>query len=378
MQGERLFNFLKDHLEQIPWWKPGQEEMRINCPFCHEKDHKCYVRAYDSVSPTGKTKHAGLWVCFKAKSPNCSSGGNIWHLVPEAGKWAKRSKFTSREEDALPPEPKAKSGSSWIDPGECIPLESLPKHHPGYIYWYKRYYDPFILGSYYGVEWCNHSSGWHQMPDGRYCFDREGMLCTDNHFIFPVSMFGKKIGWQARACGNPAPLIWAPTINDDGYWRKSTAADQAELATVPCDFITTPPKYFHFFNKGEVLGNFDQARNFKTVVVTEGWTKALRVGRCSIVTFGKQISDSQIRLLGNYWDNVILLLDKDAEDLYKDNVSKHGEHKKGLLSRISEYSNAMGVTMDGFDDPGDAPHDEIWRQITLKTGIREPTNNLIY
>ena len=400
MQGEALIKAIEEQWSTKAWWGRGEPEIRLNCPFCGETDHKCYVRAYHDKNTSGKiTTYAGSWFCFKGNSADCSGGGGIRDLLPDFH-GGKTPHFTDRSEEDGKKAAVLKSireGRRWINPGETVNLRDVDEKHPGYKYWANRYFNPRLLGEYYGVEYCFAGGGRYQTPGGRCSFDNQGWLSSHDHFIFPVVMNKQKEGWQARARGAPQPLIWTPlkqtaeNERPEGYWRvppagypkkevqiqdPATGKIKTKFVGNPGDQLDTPPKYFHFFDKKTALGNFDLARQFRICVVTEGWTKAIRVGKCGLVTFGKMITDEQLRLLGTYWDKVILLLDRDGANLYHDQPCKRSRSTKpGLVTRLHEMTEVHAVTLDKFDDPGDSSHQEIWRDIRNKTGIAEPKGN---
>jgi hypothetical protein len=403
-QGNELYRLIAEKTGQVPNWNEGSSEMRISCPKqCKhhgDTDEKVYIKAYNDVDGHGHTAApAGLWTCFKGKTDFCCRGGNLYQLIGEAKN--KNPDFGGRDEDIIANRSnESKKIRGWVDPGETYPLHTLDSNHPAVWYWKKRGYNPELLSKEYGVEWCETSGGYYNTPEGRKSYDRDGWLSSRHHYIFPIIMNGKKTGWQARSLGDPKPLRWnilqekTESQKEIGFWgelQKDEKVEQRheEVVLANGDIkskiklydgmgneLECPPKYFHFFEKETSLGCFDTARQFKTVVVTEGWTKAWRVGKCATVTFGKIITETQLRMLGSYWDRVILLLDGDGQNLYhgkKDPRTKI--FKPGYADKLAEMTETHAVTLTGYNDPGDCPHSEIWRQITEKTGITEPSNN---
>jgi hypothetical protein len=399
-QGREIYRLIQEKTGQHPRWTDGSSEMRISCPeqcpFAgRDTDCKLYIKAYHDTDELGNiTAPAGLWRCFKAKTDFCSGGG-LRKLLgkdfgPEYPDYAQRA-----AERAIAEAAQAKRVRGYIHPGETTRLDKLEETDPAYIYWKNRGYEPAQLGSTYGVEWCFCGAGRNTTPEGRYSFDREGWLSTTHHYIIPNIMFGERISWQARSYGEPSPLLWVPTQAADlekgipakGHWKtippgyplRKVERPNGKMAIegLPGDKIGVPPKYFHFFERNTTIGNFDVARQFNVLVVTEGWTKVWRVGRCAVNTFGKQITDRQLRVLGSKWNRVILLLDGDASDLYNNRPDSHNPRliHPGYLTKLSEYTEVHGVTLEGYNDPGNAPTSEIWRQITAKTGIQEPPYN---
>jgi hypothetical protein len=66
-------------------------------------------------------------------------------------------------------------------------------------------------------------------------------------------------------------------------------------------------KYYHLFDKGSTLYNYDLAKKFKIVVVTEGVKKAWKFPN-AVATLGKGISDNQLQLVQE-WGDIIFLYD---------------------------------------------------------------------
>lgn len=216
-------------------------------------------------------------------------------------------------------------------PGEIVPLSSLDDNNPAIIYLKSRHYDINELSNYYDMSYCS---------KGRL-FAR-GTFNTSNTIIIPVKQNDKIIGWQSRLLYNPDKLteleMGVLGFKYDGETGKYTK---------PPKYLTSPG-----LQKGKMLYNIDNAKKSNTVVVTEGVFDAVSVGRCAVATFGKQVSDEQISALKSYWDIVILLLDPDAQ-----------EEQNRLVARLGSAAIVVPVVLQGYKDAGEAPREEIWKQI---------------
>lgn len=293
-------------------------EYRINCPFCPRKGKSPDKKYKLYINPTRK---GGVYQCFR-----CGSAGTTQGLIGYAAALAEKP---VKQE-------KAKSSGYVRMPGTLVPLSELEENHPAIQYLTKgrsRYFDPEFLSKYHSVAYCQ---------DGVKFGDGESFLYnTTGTLIFPIFKDGMLAGWQSRMMTEPEDLtdgyleLFGYPKDEDGDWIR-------------------PPKYFTSpgFPKGELLYNFDMARAREPVVVTEGVFDALAVGPSGVALLGKGITDVQTRILQTYCNTVVILLDPDA-----------GHESKELVKVLKRSINAYEVTLDGYKDPGDAPTEEIWRQI---------------
>lgn len=221
------------------------------------------------------------------------------------------------------------------EPGELIPLAGLGPNHPACQYLRARSFDPKELGETYGMMYCREGVEFAR-----------GVFNTSNTLVVPMYVDGELVGWQSR-------LLYNPDTVDD-----KTCAALNFLQREDGRWIR-PPKYFTSpgFAKGKSLFNYDNARKGNVVVVTEGVFDAMRVGCCAVAVFGKSVSSEQLGMLRSYWDIVVILLDPDADE----------EAQKLHL----KLNNSVVVTLTGYKDAGEAPQEEIWKQIA------QSTNNLL-
>ena len=94
------------------------------------------------------------------------------------------------------------------------------------------------------------------------------------------------------------------------------------------------------------------------MVVTEGPFDAMSVGMSAVATLGKGVTHDQARLVKAYWDMAIVMLDPGDAD---------ADGRK-LLSNLGLSSPTIQVVLEGYKDPGDAPREEIWRQVAKAIG----------
>jgi hypothetical protein len=141
-------------------------------------------------------------------------------------------------------------------------------------------------------------------------------------------MDGELVGWQCRYIG-------------DIDWKKAGFAK----------YYTRPgmPKRLMFYN-------YDQAKKYPLVVLTEGISDVWAVGPQAIAMLGKKLHASQERLLCSTWGKglVVLLLDPDAKSETDDLVARL-EHK---------FTGGVVPIYLTEQDPGELDRDAIWAIIT--------------
>lgn len=218
-------------------------------------------------------------------------------------------------------------------PGELIPLKDLDKGHVAVQYLLHRGFDPYELDSLYSFKYC--------IRGKKYA---GGLFDTTNTIIIPVIINNELIGWQSRLLYNPDDIEDDKTKealgfikDDDGDWIK-------------------PPKYFTMpgLDKGKILWNYDWARQSEIIVICEGVFDAIKVGRCAVAAFGKSLTNEQINLIKTYWKLAVILLDPgDAIN----------EMRKLELALSGASVIPITVYLQGYKDAGEAPREEIWRQI---------------
>lgn len=286
-------------------------EYKICCPFCLRNRRKPDTGYHLYMNPD-----KGQYRCFK-----CPARGGLKELFADIS-WAERTTFVP------PPNPMRELTDQ---PGTLITLRELPEDHLAIRYLRNRKFNPTVLERVYGVRYC---------VEGRRYLN--GLVNTSNTIIFPIWMEHKVVGWQSRVLFNPdnitddiAAAMGLPR-DSDGHYLK-------------------PPKYFTSpgLEKGRAFFNYDVARCGELVVVTEGPMDAIAVGPNAVATMGKGVSDFQARILKAYWKLVVIMLDPGDAD----------KEMQALYDQLWTSVPTLQVKLQGYKDPGDAPTDEIWRQI---------------
>lgn len=159
-----------------------------------------------------------------------------------------------------------------------------------------------------------------------------------NAVVFPVKLDGKIYGWQARRI--------APK---EGELRLISAAG---------------------FNKAEFLLNYDRAKNSQKLIITEGPFDCMKVdiyGMGAVCSFGKQISQSQIKLLlDSQAESIYVGLDPDAFLEMYDVVSRLGNSKK--IYRV--------LPPKGRKDFGECSEHEVHDAVQNAVQITSPSDYL--
>jgi hypothetical protein len=291
-------------------------EYRACCPFCPRNRGE-----QDKLFKLYMNPSLGVYNCYR-----CSSSGTLSDMFAE---------FRRTDPQAFAPQQVVRREQVHVDmPGAVVPLHTLERDHVARNYLERRGFNVDILSEAFGLYYC--STG-RTYGDGVSFFYN-----TSNTIIFPVWMHGKLMGWQSRLLFDPDKLTdeqcetYGFPQNDEG------------------EFVR-PPKYYtpYGMSKGDVLYNFDNARKSKLVVVAEGPLDVAGIGMCGVGTFGKGISDIQAKLLKEYWDMVIIMLDPGDADA----------ESRQLQMNLQMSVPTVQVTLQGVKDPGDASFERVWTQI---------------
>ena len=227
----------------------------IPCPTCvtsrdrAKKKRFVYVRGLKS----------NCWVCETPLT---------WQELTGMSEMPKGAVTTRSDEPEKPPHPFAKK---LPVNGQGIPVHLLPPEHPAVKVLNKDFiFNLEDVYNNYGVLYVPSDQGVVLMTNP--------LVTSAERLLFPVKQNNELVGWQMRA-------IPGTNLGD----RHGCI------------------KYYHLFNKGEHLYNYDNAKKYDTVIVTEGVKKAWKFPN-AIATLGKGITDLQLQLLQE-WSNIIFFYD---------------------------------------------------------------------
>lgn len=271
--------------------------VRIACPTCLPKDRKKYKRYVRPDSLFSK--------CYICDMPMQRD-----ELVGDA--------FiqVSNPAQLTPDEPKKENPMAKKMPGSrFIPVNQLPVNHPAVQFLHKDYL--FDLDRYYndyGIVFCPGDAG--------ATFNSRPFISSAERLIFPVMFRGAFFGWQMRSI--PGTVY----------------GDRADTV-----------KYYHLFNKGSCLFNYDNAKKYQTVILTEGVKKALKFPN-GVACFGKDITDTQVQLLAE-WPTVIICLD--AQDVAQ-SIARRVES-----SLRANGNDALNINLGeyGFPSPDEMTSEQL-------------------
>ncbi len=274
------------------------EQYSVNCPHCGDTKYRLYISYRYAEYP------------FLLK---------CWHHDCFAHNRSLKQQFYERVlRSRRPVDLPVRRAEAAVDtgpvevPGNMLSLADLPHQHPAVDYIRSRNYNPAHLADRWGVAYC-------ELAYEQRHFTLQGRL------YIPVIMYERLVGWQGRYLanlpkGHPTPKYFSMP----GNWRRNA------------------------------LYNYDVAKRYDDVVVTEGVSKVWRIGDQAIATFGKDISFPQKYKIMTQWRErgvVIMLLDPDAAILNARICAElHQVIRKGVVQ----------VTLPAGMDPGDLATEAVW------------------
>ena len=262
----------------------GGNEIRVCCPFCLLRGKTQDDKYKLYINPVKDAIH-----CFR-----CDYKGKASSLFPQLASLGVEFEKIGR---------KSENATLEAIPTGCYSLSQLPTSH---------LCREFLKGRRFGLLDFDMAGGL------LFCEDyKKGDFSFGPRLLFPVYQFGAYRGFQART-------IWKNTL----------------------------PKYVNAsgMEKKTILYNYDNAfKQNEDLFIVEGMFDASRTGLDrTVASFGKAISDEQIRLiaLGDF-KRVILLLDPDAK--------KEGEASARKLS--TNFNTYTGILSE--KDPAEMTREEI-------------------
>lgn len=301
---QNLVKLLNDHRD--PEYGPAKVSangwIRIKCPTCNEHNRKKYKRYLRADSNTS--------VCFicgiRKDVQDLLEGHYMPHYDPNEVKEPVKKVV----------DPRAFEAPFY----SCIPVNELPPDHPAikflnkdYLYDMDRYYND------YHIVYVPYDAGKVFKTTAPYTTSAERL-------IFPVYFDDKMVGWQMRSIPG--------TFYGD---RK--------------DVI----RYYHLFDKGSYVYNYNGAKNFDEVVVVEGVKKALKFPN-GVATWGAGISQTQLQII-QQWPRVVMMLD--ATDKSGTIQTRAREYVEGIRAAGRKAINVDLLTKYGAESPDDLTADRL-------------------
>jgi hypothetical protein len=217
----------------------------------------------------------------------------------------------------------------WADKIPCsraIPINQLPHDHPAIKFLHKDHLYNLDRYASYGAIFCPSDAG--------VILSSFPFVSSAERLIFPVYFRGNLVGWQMRSL--PGTVF----------------GDQEKVI-----------KYYHLFNKGEYLYNYDIAKKFEAVVLTEGVKKAWKFEN-GVASLGKGLTPMQIQLL-QQWKRVTIFLDAEA---------KTQEFARQVTAAINASPNSVAVNVDpqsfGFPSPDEMTEDQALLAVADAWGVK--------
>lgn len=280
------------------------EYYRVPCPWC--RDTKFH-----------------LWINHVYGQPDCDGRPITWAAVCYRGcldSYQNRQQlremlvgFTNRNVRKLPPLDMGAAVEEEDKPAEpagpqIYPVVDLPQTHPAYAYLIgQRRFSPAELRAL--------SVGYVQAASPKFPQTRDRLY-------FPITMHDRFVGWQCRWIGSPPPGV-AKYLSMPGMKRR------------------------------QVLYNYDRAKAYPFVVVTEGPTDPLRGGGPFVATLGKGVSYHQRQLLLSTWADkpIYMMFDPDAQDENEEVVCALSQQRRAPV---------VAVPLPGDLDPADYTKEALW------------------
>ena len=287
----------------------GNGWIRIPCPTCSVHNRNKMKRYLNASCNTSK-----CFICGVDMDVQDLVGGNYMPSYDP-------------NEIRKPIEKKIDPRSLELPCYDYIPINELPFDHPAIKFLHKDFlYD---LDSY----WENYRMMWIPTESGKVFRSIAPYTTSSERIVFPVFFQGKMIGWQMRSIPG--------TFYGD---RK--------------DVI----RYYHLFDKGSHLYNYDRAKQYDEVVVVEGVKKALKFPN-GVATWGAGISPQQLKLIQE-WPKIVMMLD--GED--HNNTQARA---KGFVENFKfAGKTAINIDLRKYGGPTITSPDEV-DSATLKDIVKE-------
>lgn len=326
-------------------------ETRYKCPFCMDDKYRLYVNTSDG-------ERDGRWICFK-----CGRKGNPVSYVMQASNVDFKTAKDMLEIYGFGDENFTREAS---DRGLTVeeylvlqmmeqekPLEDKPEEQlvpPPLPVGYKRIVDnlgnpevrPFL-------EYLVHKRGY---TDQDIMTHNIGYI-TEGHAF---SSTGKQVNIR-----NQVVFL---THDDEGryqYWNTRSIEKEPYIKSL--NGMSKDGEY----SKRTVMFNLNLAKHYESLVLVEGVTDALTVGSQGIASFGKQVTDEQVKLLLASLkpaQKLYIMLDRDAD-----------KQASNLADKLyPKHNNTYVVINPTGRDANDLGHEKTWEVINNHSVIASPEN----
>ncbi len=285
------------------------ESYRVCCPFCSDTRHRLYVSYM-----YGQKDDSGRFMYFLAFCFNEECLVDYFHQVHfrEMLDTIGTPLSAVRVRDGV----EVAETTTFEMPGNCCLLSELEPGHDARAYVASRFLSVDRISRAWGVS---------------YCLDYHSFFVRDR-IVIPIRFNGRLAGWQSRY---PGDLEWK-------------GKDKRVLKYFTCPNM----------KRDRVICNWDMAKVFKTVVVTEGWFDIFALGPMAVCTLGVGLSSHQIRTLVAHAkkNDVSVVLAYDAD------VRRNPKIRDRYLRLIDQLHSSLPgqfleVRMPNGFDPGSLDRD---------------------
>lgn len=219
-----------------------------------------------------------------------------------------------------------------MDPGEVIPITSLPAFHPAVVYLKERGYDINLLYKQFKCSFCIKENPSNPMKGIFYKRLPLGFTDTpQGRIIFYAFVNGVQVGWQARIIDrvegdkkfylHPYTNNWVHAEQKNAKTNKWEAIPGIEIKVGDHEVGWHPSKYKTAFGmpRNDVVMGIDAAVDFNkrfrmpkpVAFIVEGPLDAGRIGPGGVALLGKYMSERQADLLLSKFKKLVIISDND-------------------------------------------------------------------
>ena len=251
------------------------------------------------------------------------------------------------------------------DPGDVVPINTLPPLHPATEYLLSRNFNLDSLYKQLGCSYCiteapeNPAKGiYYKKLPSNFRDTPQGRI------IFYAHVNKVQVGWQARIIervSDDAKHYWHPYYNrwvamerknEAGKWE---AIPEMEIRRPNYSLLWKPSKYKTAFGmaRNDVLMGYDAAVDFNktlnlkapTVFLAEGPLDAGRIGPGCLALLGKYLSDKHAELLLRRFKKLVYFADNDKAGMEATARIKSvfsGKNIKVIFAKVPEPYKDLG------------------------------------